>query len=265
MTLIRSAVLTFDRHPLETLDPPRAPVMLTTPEQRARRIAELGADILAVVPFDDAMRSMSAQAFAEDVLVRRMSACIVHVGEGFAFGRGRAGDTRLLRELGERLGFAVRVLPAVQAAGAPASSSRVRALLEVGDVATAADVLGRAFALSGVVVRGDGIGRQLGFPTANLQCRPRQATPADGVYATRVPLDGAVYPGACSIGTRPTLGGTARVIEVHLAGFSGDLYGRTLEVEFIRKLRDQERYERTEDLIAQIADDVRATCALMGT
>ena len=255
--LIRSAVLTFDRHPLETLDPRRAPLLLDTPDQRQRHIAALGVDLLLIAPFDDAMRSMEAEDFVTQVLVRGMAASTVHVGQGFVFGRGRRGDADLLRTLGRRMGFTVNVVPAVLVGGFPASSSRARTALEAGDVEGVASLLGRPFELAGTVVAGDRIGRELGYPTANLRCAVRQATPADGVYATTVHLDGVVYAGACSIGTRPSMGGTHRVIEVHLIGFAGDLYGRVIEVAFLRRLRDQQRYDSRDALTAQIARDVQ--------
>ena len=259
--LIRSAVLTFDRHPLETLDPARAPRLLDTQDQRERHISELGVDIAVVLPFDEALRSMTPERFIEEVLIGRMQAATVHIGEGFTFGRDRRGTVALLQQMGMRMGYAVSVLPPVMVGDAPASSSRVRAMLEAGDVEGAAEVLGRPFELAGTVVTGDQIGRQLGFPTANLQCQPRQAVPADGVYATAVDVDGTTFAGACSIGNRPTLGGTQRVIEVHLVGFDGDLYGRRLELAFLRRLRAQARYDGNEALVAQIARDVADTAA----
>ncbi len=261
--LVRSAVLTFDRHPMETLDPARAPKMLTTGDRKARLIGELGADWLVVARFDEAMRDMEAERFVEDILVRRLRATIVHVGERFVFGKGRQGSTQMLTAMGRRLGLAVRVLSAVYVDGAPASSSRVRTLLEAGDVRGASAVLGRDFELTGIVVKGDQIGRQLGYPTANLVCDPRQATPADGVYATQVLVDHRSYPGACSIGTRPTLGGTGRVIEVFLVGYDGNLYGRSLDVRFVERLRGQVRYSNRGELIAQIAEDVKVTCSIV--
>ena len=260
---VRAVVLTFDRHPLETLDASRAPKMITTAAQKARLIGELGTDMLVEAPFDDRMRQMEAERFVADVLVGQLRAVLVHVGEGFRFGNGRRGTADLLVSLGRPLGLSVRVLPAVYVAGAPASSSRVRSMLEAGDVEGAALVLGRAFELTGTVVRGDQIGRQLGYPTANIECDRRQATPADGVYATRVVIRDRSYPGACSIGTRPTLGGVGRVIEVHLVGFDGDLYGQAITARFIRRLRGQERYASLDDLTAQIAEDVRATCSVV--
>ncbi|MBM3496749.1 MAG: hypothetical protein FJX72_20875, partial [Armatimonadetes bacterium] len=185
-TLVRSAVLTFDRHPLEVLSPGNAPLMLGTFDQRVERIAGIGPDVTVAATFDEIMRNMTAETFVADVLVGRMRAVVVHVGEGFRFGKGRGGDVGLLRAMGRALGFAVRPLRAVEVDGAPVSSSRVRTLVEAGAVRDAERLLGRPFALSAEVVTGDRIGRELGFPTANLGCAPRQATPGDGVYAVRV-------------------------------------------------------------------------------
>jgi riboflavin kinase/FMN adenylyltransferase len=262
--LIGSAVLTFDRHPLEVLDPGRAPLLLTTPGQRALRIASLGVDHMVAVRFDEAMRAMPAETFVRDILVGAMRAAVVHVGETFRFGKGRGGDLGLLRRMGCSLGFAVHSVPAVTVGGAPVSSSRIRTAVESGAVGVAWQLLGRPFALSGEVVRGDGIGRRLGYPTANLRCSERQAPPGDGVYATRVMLDDEAFAGACSIGTRPTIGGSARITEVHLLDFDRDLYGRTIEVEFIERLRGQEHYDTLDALVAQIAEDVRATRSVVG-
>ncbi len=261
---IRSAVLTFDRHPAEMLDPGRAPMMLTTADQKARHIGELGADMLVVARFDEGMRDTEAERFVEDILVRQLQAAIVHVGEDFRFGKARRGNAEMLASLGPGLGLSVRVAPAVHVGGAPASSSRIRSLLEGGDVRSAALVLGRPFELIGVVVKGAQIGRRLGYPTANMDCDQRQATPADGVYATETTVGDRVYAGACSIGTRPTLGGIGRVIEVHLLGFSGDLYGQTIATRFIERLRGQVRYSNLDDLVAQIGDDVRAASQIVG-
>ncbi len=254
-----AAVLTFDKHPMEVLDPPRAPTLLTTPTQREIMMEGLGVDALVVVAFDEGLRNLSPEEFCQVVLVDGLHAQSVHVGEGFAFGRGRAGTLQVLRLIGSRLGFLVHVEPLVVVDGSPVSSSRVREALLSGEVEAAASMLGRPYALAGTVQRGAGMGRKLGFPTVNLGIPPRQTLPADGVYATVVRGADFQLPGACSIGTRPTVGGEDRVFEVYILDFSGNLYGLQLEVEFLHRLRDQVRYRTLDELVQQMHADVELT------
>jgi riboflavin kinase/FMN adenylyltransferase len=259
-----SVVFTFDRHPAELVSPESAPAYLASPRQQERLISELGADHLVVARFDAAMRDLPAEAFVDQVLVARLRAKSVHVGQGFRFGSERRGDESLLRRAGRARGFRVRPLAPVEADGGPVSSTRIRQLLGEGDVVAAARLLGRPFELDGVVVSGDRRGRLLGFPTANLAPAGRRVVPADGVYAVRVRLGPSlpepgrpVLRGACSIGVRPTLGGTQRTIETYLFDFDGDLYGQELELAFVARLREERRFPTLDALTDQMRLDVQ--------
>ncbi|NUQ69944.1 MAG: bifunctional riboflavin kinase/FAD synthetase [Chthonomonadales bacterium] len=253
-----TVVLTFDRHPLEIIAPERAPRLLTTLPERCALFEALRVDHVVIADFEHELRDLSAQRFMDDVLVSRLGATVVCVGERFAFGQGRAGTVETLMTGGAALGFEVRIAPTVVVDGMPASSSRARQAILTGEVSVASAILGRPYRLEGLVVRGDGIGRTLGFPTANLATDERIILPGDGVYTVTAAVDGERWIGACSMGCRPTVGGTRRVLEVHLLDFSGDLYGSTLVVEFVSHLRAQVRFDRLEDLIAQMAIDAEA-------
>lgn len=260
-----AVAVTFDRHPLELLAPEAAPPYLTTARQKEHILGSLGLDVLTVLPFNEELRDLSPEGFVEGILVKGLKAQRVHVGEGFRFGRHAAGDTETLRVLGERLGFQVHVEPLVTVDGAPVSSSRIRAAVLRGDVRDAARLLGRNFSLVGTVEEGEGIGRKLGFATANLRMESRMLVPADGVYATLVTAPGLIRAGACSIGTRPTFGGQRRLVEVHVLDFDGDLYGCELEVAFVERLRDQVTYRTADELVAQMQRDVEQTRSLLCT
>lgn len=261
----RVAVATFDPHPAEVLDPARAPRLLATLDQRLEGLDALGVDVVRVVTFDAALAAESAESFVRRVLVGELRAATVVVGEGFRFGHDRDGDVALLAQLGAGLGFGVRAVAPYGEDGR-VSSTRVRALLRAGDVEGARDLLGRAFTLRGVVERGDARGRQLGFPTANLGVGARQALPALGVYAAlaRTP-DGATYPAATSVGIRPQFYDRAdTLVEAHLSGVDADLYGATLDLAFVARLRDEARFSKVNALVAQIGADVAATNARVG-
>lgn len=256
---LRALAVTFDPHPMEVVAPERAPTLLTTPGRREELIAGLGVDGVVVLRFDSQLRTMEPACFVETVLVRALRSVHVHVGQGFTFGRNAAGTGELLQELGHRYGFRAHIAPLALHDGMPISSSRIRDALLAGDVEVAAAMLGRRYSICGTVVQGEGVGRRLGFATANLRVSPRITVPADGVYATVVRADQLERAGACSIGTRPTFGGRQRVVEVHLLDFDADLYGAELEIAFVRRLRDQVRYERVETLVEQMRADVDAT------
>ncbi len=254
-----AVVLTFEPHPLELLSPGRAPLLLTLPDQREALMRDMGVTDLLIAEFDARMRDMAAADFVSSVLVNTLRARTVCVGEGFAYGRGREGSTATLASASRTQSFDLRVVPTVVVDGDTASSSRVRALLDCGNVEGAACVLGRPYAVPGIVERGEAVGRALGFPTANLRTDPRQLLPSDGVYATVVASGRRVHAGACSIGDRPTVGGTRRVFEVYLLGFDGDLYDSQLEVRFVARLRGQQRYGSLDDLVVQMRKDVEET------
>jgi riboflavin kinase/FMN adenylyltransferase len=256
-----AVVLTFDPHPARVLRPQAAPAALTTLAQKEELVAALGIDRLVVVPFDARLAALSAEVFAREVLQQALGARHVVVGESFRFGRGREGDPRRLEALGASLGFAVEVVPPLVEGGLPISSSRVREALERGDVGEARKLLGRDYFVDGEVVRGDGRGRTIGVPTANL-APEEQILPTHGVYAARCrPGAGAWHAAAVNVGERPTFGGGRVRLEAHLVDFEGDLYGARLRVAFHERLRGEQRFESTDALVAQIRRDIEAARA----
>jgi riboflavin kinase/FMN adenylyltransferase len=256
-----AVALTFDPHPSRVLSPDRAPATLMTLDQKAEVLAELGIDCLAVLPFTFALSRESPADFARMVLRDAVGARVVVVGENFRFGRGRAGDLALLETLGGSLGFAVRGTRPVIHEGAPISSTRIREALARGAVVAAREMLGRWFFVDGSVVRGEGRGRTVGLPTANLEI-VNETLPARGVYTCwcRVPAgpqtQAAVHPAVLNIGHRPTFGGGALSVEAHLLDFDGDLYGRTLRVFFFERLREERSFSGADALVRQVQDDI---------
>jgi riboflavin kinase/FMN adenylyltransferase len=255
----RAVVLTFDPHPARVLTPDRAPAPLMTLSQKAEALAALGVDVLAVLPFNAGVAAQSAEQFARTTLAERLRARVVVVGSNFRFGRGREGDLPGLGELGNRLGFRVREVSPLLHDGEPISSSRIRAALARGAVREARDLLGRRFFVDGSVVAGEGRGRGLGFPTANLDV-DNEALPASGVYAawcrTRNGGSAAPHRAVANLGRRPTFEGVEPTVEVHLLDFSDDLYGRQLRLEFEDRLRDERRFSGPAALAEQITRDV---------
>lgn len=256
-----AVAVTFDRHPLEVIAPEKAPPLIQTPRERMRRLAASGVQSVLALHFDEAMAQMAAEDFVRGVLLERIHMKAAIVGENFRFGRRRRGDPELLRRMGEQEGFDVEVLPALVVDGRPVSSTLVRRTVMEGDVRLAARLLGECFRVTGTVVHGDGRGRQIGFPTANVDVPVRRLVPGNGVYAVngRFGAENAtLLRGAANIGTRPTVGGISPVFEAHLIGFTGDLYGQELEVLFLDRLRDEKKFASLDELIGQIGRDVSA-------
>ena len=258
------AALTFDPHPLEFLAPDRAPDLLTTVEQRAELLAECGVEILGVLPFLE-IRNLDPRVFVTEILCLRLKVRAIAIGENFRFGRDRGGDPALLKDLGEAKGFTVDVVEMVVHAGpdGPISSTRIRELLAEGEVRSAATLLGRPFVLTGPVIHGDARGHTIGFPTANLHIPERMAIPANGVYACWVDRDGARHPAVVNIGVRPTFGASIRTIEAHLLDFDDDLYGESIALHFIERIREERRFDGVEALVAQIASDRDRAAAIL--
>jgi riboflavin kinase/FMN adenylyltransferase len=261
--VIRGAdtALTFEPHPRAVVAPGSAPKLLTSLEAKADLIAGLGVRELVVIPFDGAFAAQSPQAFIDDVLVAELGAERVSVGEDFRFGHRARGDVALLQA---QEAFATRVVELVELDGERVSSSRIRRLVEAGEVDGAAHLLGAPFELRGQVAHGDKRGRTLGYPTANLVPDPARVCPAHGVYACRAALevDGAWrwWPAATSVGVRPTfVTGLGLLVEAFLLGFEGDLYGRELRLSFLARLRGEERFASVEALVEQMARDVEDT------
>lgn len=251
-------VLTFDPHPVAVISPGNEPKLLTTLERKAELVGGLGAHELVVIGFDRAFAARSAQEFLDDVLVGRLGATHVSVGENFHFGNRAQGDAALLRADGR---FTTRVAPLLEVDGEIVSSSHIRGLVAGGALDYAGRLLGSPFTVDGVVSTGDQRGRTLGFPTANLVPRDGYATPGHGVYACRVRTDdGAWHAAATNVGVRPMFeSGLGELIEAYLLDFDGDLYGRPLRVEFLRRLRGEKRFDSVDALIDQMHRDVEAT------
>lgn len=254
---IEALVLTFEKHPGELLAPNRAPLYVNTLAQRIELMQAAGVGSIVVADFTPALANLTREDFLSEVLRDGLQAKRVVVGANFRFGRDREGDIRYLGEAGPALGLKAVVVPAVIVNGGPVSSTRVRALVERGDVEDASKLLGRRFALRGTVVAGRQVGRTIGFPTANMQTEPRQLVPARGVYAVETTVAGTMYTGVCNIGIRPTFDGGSLTVEVHLAGFAGNIYGEQLDVVFCRRLRDEMTFESAEHLAEQIRKDLQ--------
>jgi riboflavin kinase/FMN adenylyltransferase len=254
---VASAVLTFEPYPREYFDPANAPARLMRLREKCAALAALGVERTIVARFDARLQSQRASEFVEGVLVRGLGARHVVVGEGFRFATRREGSVDTLREAGARHGFGVEAVPAVTLDGERVSSTRVRAALAAGDLDGARRLLGRPFRLSGRVIGGERLGRALGYPTANLRLH-RERLPLRGIYAVRV---GGIGPRArdavASLGTRPTVAGVEPLLEVHVFDFDGDLYGRRLDVDFVAKLRDEEKFGSLDALVVQMHDDAR--------
>jgi len=263
--VIRGAdtVLTFDPHPLSVIAPPRAPLLLTTLERKAELVAGLGVQELVVVPFDAAFAALTADEFIDHVLVDRLHATHVGVGENFRFGHGAEGDAARLQADGR---FETRVAPLLEVDGEVVSSSHIRGLVLGGAVEYADELLGAPFTVTREVVHGDKRGRELGFPTANLLPADGYVTPGHGVYACRATTpSGDTYAAATNVGVRPMfVTGRGELIEAFLLDFDDDIYGRPLRLEFLKRLRGEKRFETVEALIEQMARDVDEARAIAG-
>jgi riboflavin kinase/FMN adenylyltransferase len=254
----RVAVVTFEPLPQAFFRPDAAPPRLTTVFQKLGLLRSLGVHTTWMMRFDQQLAAMQAQAFVEQVLVRSLGAVQVVVGEDFRFGRGREGDLGLLRKLGQAHGFGVSPVAAVMNNGERISSSGIRRKLASGDFETAAAWLGRPFRMEGHVLRGAGLGRKLGYPTANLAIRSRPS-PLQGVLAAYARVSGGAWlPAVINLGRRPAVGGTEPLLEVHFFDFDQDLYGQRLEVQFVAKLRDELDFATLDDLVAQMKHDESA-------
>ncbi|MBO9531800.1 MAG: bifunctional riboflavin kinase/FAD synthetase [Solirubrobacteraceae bacterium] len=248
-------VLTFDPHPSQVVHPASAPKLLTSLERKAELIASLGVEELVVIPFDGAFASQTPQEFLDHVLVERLGAEQVSVGDNFHFGAKAKGTPAMLADDGR---FGARICALLEVEGKPVSSTRIRQLVaEEGDVAQAAKLLGSEFKLNGTVVHGDKRGRELGFPTANLVPDDRFVTPAHGIYACRT---GQGRAAAVSIGLRPTFQtGRGVLIEAFVLDYEGDLYGQEISLTFVERLRGEERFDGIESLVEQMNKDVERT------
>jgi riboflavin kinase/FMN adenylyltransferase len=255
-------VLTFHPRPIEVLRPGVVSQYLCTVEKRLALLRAAGAAVALPVEFSPALAQVSARDFCAG-LVQHLGMRALVGGPDLALGHGREGTPPVLREIGAQLGFAVIVVPAQTADGTPIRSSAIHRLLGEGDVAGTGALLGRPYALPGTVVRGEGRGRRIGVPTANVAVPDRLVWPADGVYAVYFEVGGRRWPGAANVGVRPTFDGERRSLEVHLLDFDGELYGQSVTVEFVARLRPEQRFPGIDALVAQIREDIRQTRAFL--
>ena len=260
----RSVLVTFDPHPLRLVRPAEAPDLLTTPDEKKEILAESGLEYAVFLAFTPDLRRLSPRRFVEDILLARIGMDELVIGYDHGFGRGRSGDAETLRQIAAERGFTVDVVDAVEVEGTRVSSSAIRKALQAGDVDSARRWLGRPYSLRGAVVRGEGRGRDLGFPTANLHVRAAdKLVPPAGIYAVWVVLRDGRRMGALHIGPRPTFPGSPPSIEVFLLDFEGDLYGEVVRVDFIARLRGVEPFDSVPELVAQMEADVAQVRGLL--
>lgn len=251
-----AVLATFHPHPLRVVRPHDAPPLLTTPREKVEILAESGLDYAVFLPFTEVLRSYPPERFVEEILIGRLRMRHLVIGYDHGFGRGRSGDVETLRDIGARVGFGVEVVDALEVEGGAISSSRIRAALAEGRVEDAAAALGRPYPISGRVVRGEGRGRGLGFPTANIHIADAdKLIPREGVYAVTATIGGRSLPGVLHHGPRPQFEGAAPSVELHLLDFDRDLYGRDLRVEFRTWLREIRKFESVDALIEAIRGD----------
>ncbi len=274
--------MTFDPHPMEVVFPGSHPAQLTTLTRRAELVEELGIDVFLVMPFTSDFMKLTPERYIHELLVEDLHVLEVVVGENFTFGKKAAGNVEMLRKAGERFGFAVESMSLVTESLDPEhrdervtfSSTYIRSCVDAGDVVAAAEALGRPHRVEGVVVRGDGRGRVLGFPTANVAPPMYSAIPADGVYAAwftvlgHGPVVGTVTPGeryqaAVSVGTNPTFSGRTRTVEAFVLDTEADLYGQHVAVDFVARIRGQQKFESVKDLVVAMEADTDRSRAIL--
>ena len=263
----KAVVVTFDRHPLELLNPPIAPRLITTLRQRAEVFEEIGIDVLLVLRFDDKFRQFPAEDFIHRVIVGALGAVHLVVGENFRFGHGGTGTVEMLKDLGAENGFDVDVFELLEGSSEDeaVSSSLIRRQIAEGEVERVAEELGRPFRLEGHVVKGAGRGRSLGIPTANLELPPKMILPKVGVYAGWMEHGGERHPAVINVGFNPTFEDrSAPIVEVHALDFDADLYGQVVGVEFTHRLRDELKFTDGESLMVEIRKDIAKARELLG-
>ena len=258
---VPSVVLTFEPHPLRVLAPERAPKLILAPKDKMQILQSLGVDVVAVQHFDLAFAKRSAEEFVSDLLVRRLKARKIWVGRDLRFGQGRKGTVDDLIRWGRDLAFDVAVVEPILVQGNRVSSSRIRELVSKGRVDEVKDMLGRYHFVSGRVVEGNRRGRELGFPTANIAART-EVLPSDGIYATLFHIDTRVLLSVSSIGRNPTFGPGPRTVESFIIDFDEAIYGKTVRLSFIKRIRDEVRFSSIPELIAQIRSDVQSAEAI---
>jgi len=258
-----SGVITFNPHPQSVLHPHNQPPWLSNLEDRVKTLEELGINIVAVLTFTPKVAQLSAREFMS-LLKKHLKMQGIMVGSDFALGRGGEGNINLLRALGHEMKFSVEAIRPYTINGEVVSSTLIRQALAQGDMRRVQTLMGRYFYLRGKIITSDKRGRVLGFPTANLDIKPQQALPGNGIYVTIAQVDGKQFPSATNIGIRPTFGEGEKTVETHLLNYKGDLYGKEITVEFVQKLRDEQRFPSSEELKIQIEKDVRKVEAILG-
>ena len=254
---LKTVLVTFDRHPDALLNPSAVKLPLIGPTQKASLVADAGIDALLTLPFDDALAQQSAQDFVQETLVDTLQAKIVIVGEDFRFGSGGAGDVALLHDLGQQLGFEVRVVASATEGGVKVSTSAIRDLLDLGDVAQAGVLLGRTHTTVGVIEHGLKIGRTIGFPTANMSRDAEGYLPLDGVYAGWLIADGVRHPAAHSVGINETFQAVPRLVESHVLDRKDlDLYDKVVTLEYVDFVRPSAKFDGVDSLVAEINRDL---------
>jgi len=261
---VDSVVLTFDRDPDQVVNAATAMPQLLDLDDKLSLLAQQGADVVLVVPFTERLAATAPLVFLDELLLQTMTPVAVAVGYDFRFGHRAEGDVDVLVRYGAAHGFTVLAHELVSDTGAPVTSTRIRRLVGSGDVGEACRLLGRPHRVRGLVVRGRGEGAELDAPTANLATAPFAALPADGVYAGRTEIDGVTYACAVSVGVPPSFPEATAELEAHVIGFRGDLYGRSLIVEFLHRIRSQQRFDDTTELAAAIRADIEETRRITG-
>jgi riboflavin kinase/FMN adenylyltransferase len=251
-------VVTFDPHPEKVLRPETAPHLLTATRHKIALIRDLGVEHLLIITFDKQFAATEPEDFVQQLVKHSKPLREICVGHKWSFGKNRRGNLELLKKLGAEFDFNVVGIPPVTVNGELVSSTAIRQAIEVGDLRKAAAMLGREYMILGTVVSGDNLGKKIGFPTANLSAHNEQFPP-NGVYFAESKLDGVVYPGVVNLGYRPTVntGRSERILEIHLFDFEREIYGKNLEVRFIRYLRPEKKFESIEALACQIEADVK--------
>lgn len=255
-----AAVLTFHPHPMAVLKPELAPPMLLDQEAKRRMMAELGVDILILLPFTLNFAQLSPEEFIKDVLVKQLNVKAIVVGYNYSFGHRGRGNPETIWKYADECCYTLSVIPPVKVGSQVVSSTLIRNKLAEGDVAAAQKLLGYYPFTEGTVVLGDRRGNTLGFPTANIDCPAGMMVPARGVYSVHVDMDGETYLGVANVGTKPTFNGSNQRIniEVHLLDFCGDIYGKKIKVKYVRRLRDERKFSSITDLVNQIQADVQS-------
>ena len=251
----QSMVVTFRPHPLKVLAPEKCPPLISIYEEKIELFKKLGIDVLVKIPFSLHFAEMSPREFVRTILCDLLGTKEIFVGCNYRFGRGREGTTQTLRMMGDEFGFRVNEVKQISLKNEVISSTKIRQLLTAGEVEHAADLLGRPYAITGIVIRGDSRGKTLGFPTANIASK-HAIVPSDGVYAVKLSAREACHNGVVNIGLRPTFATKSLTIEVHVFDFNEDLYGEEVTIFFIKKLRQEKKFDSADALIAQITKDV---------